>query len=290
MVMADPTLNVMSFNIRFDGGIAAPGNPDYWPEREPLVEKFLSLTRPDILGVQELMGHQIASVQRGLSSGYESFGLSRDHDVDGERCSIFYNSERLELKHWDQLWLSDTPRVVASKSWGNRIPRVVSWGLFHDRVTGREFTLANTHLDHLFTGSEFPLRNGRVDANFDHSRVKSAELINALFAGTIPAMLMGDFNSHHSGVKGHDSYPGTKVHDVLTSHFNDTFDSVDRNETPDYGTFNDYETPALDGARIDWILATPDIKVKETTTHTFNVNGRYPSDHLPISARLELTK
>lgn len=288
MVIADPTLNIMSMNIRFDSGEASPGNPDYWPEREPLIEKFLSLTRPDILGVQELMGHQMPAVQRGLSSGYESFGRSRDHDVSGERCEIFYSSARLELKRWDQLWLSDTPEVVASTTWGNRVPRVVTWGLFKDRVTGREFTVANTHLDHLYTGSEYRLRDEHPGCAFDHSRAKSAEMINALFATTIPAILMGDFNSHHSGVKEHDWYPGTKVHDVLTTHFNDTFDSVDRKKNPDYGTFNDYRTPTLDAPRIDWILSTPDIEVHGTKTHTFNVNGRYPSDHLPISAQVKL--
>lgn len=290
MFKDDPSLHVMSLNIRCDigEGDTSPGHPDYWPGREPLVEKFLALNKPDILGVQELMGHQISAVQRGLSFGYESFGRSRDHDINGERCSIFYNSERLQLKSWNQFWLSDTPQVVASKSWGNMIPRVVSWGLFYDRVTGREFTLANTHFDHLFTGSEFPMRKGQVDPSFDNSRIKSAELINTTFAGNTPAILMGDFNSHHSGSKGHELYPGTKVHDVLTSHFNDTFDSVDNHQNPAYGTFNNYQAPDLDAARIDWILATPDIAVKETITHTFNVNGRYPSDHLPISAKLQL--
>lgn len=289
MVIDDPTLHVMSLNIRFDSGEVNPGHPDYWPEREPLIEKFLSVNRPDILGVQELMGHQMPAVQRGLSSGYESFGSSRDHDVTGERCGIFYNAERLELKHCDQLWLSDTPRVVASTTWGNEVPRVVSWGLFHDRVTGHDFTVANTHLDHLFTGSEFHQRVAQPGLAFDYSRTKSAAMINALFAGTIPAILVGDFNSHYSGGREHDWYPGTNVHDVLTTHFNDTFDAVDGNERPDCGTFNDYQTPTSDSPRIDWILSTPDIEVHETKTHTFNVNGRYPSDHLPISAWLELS-
>ena len=289
MVIVDPALNVMSLNIRFDGGDTKPGNPDYWPEREPLIEKFLSLTKPDIIGVQELMGHQVPAVHRGLSSGYESFGLSRDHDVDGERCAVFYNSERLHLKSWDQLWLSDTPRVVASTTWGNRVPRVVSWGVFHDLVTGRDFTVANTHFDHLYTGGDLVLSKTQFDPAFNHARIKSAEMLNDLFAETIPAILMGDFNSHYSGGKEHAFYPGTKVvHDVLTTCFNDTFDVSDRHTNPDYGTFNDYQSPELDGPRIDWILTTPDIDVKETTTHAFHVNGRYPSDHLPISARVEI--
>lgn len=290
MVIADPTLNVMSLNIRFDGGDTGPGHPDYWPEREPLIEKFLSLTRPDILGVQELMGHQIPAVQRGLSAGYESFGRSRDHDADGERCGIFYNTDRLELISWDQLWLSDTPRVIASATWGNRVPRVVTWGVLRDLVTGRDFTMANTHLDHLFTGSDLVLSKTPYCPSFNHARIKSAEMLNDLFAGTIPAILMGDFNSHHSGVKEHDWYPGTKaVHEVLTTHFNDTFDATNNHVNPDYGTFNDYGTPSLESPRIDWILSTPDIEVKITTTHTFSVNGRYPSDHLPISALVEIT-
>lgn len=288
MVIADPSLNIMSFNIRFDGGDTGPGHPDYWPEREPLIEKFISLNKPDILGVQELMGHQIPAVLRGLSSEYESFGRSRDHDVNGERCGVFYNTERLELKYWKQLWLSDTPEVVASATWGNRVPRVVAWGLFRDRVTGREFTVANTHLDHLYTGSEFVNRDEESDRAYDYCRLRSAEMIRDLFVGTTPAILMGDFNSHHSGSRTHDWYPGTKVHDALEKLFNDATDVTARVTNPSYGTFNDYRKPSLDGPRIDWILTTPDIEVEETSTYTFNVNGRYPSDHLPISARVTL--
>ena len=46
-----------------------------------------------------------------------------------------------------QIVFSDTPGVVKSMSWGNRIERVCTWAYFEDRE-GPAFYLYNVHLDH----------------------------------------------------------------------------------------------------------------------------------------------
>lgn len=263
MLIDDPTLHVMSFNIRCDTGKTISGDPDYWEDRDPILREFLSEAQPDLVGVQELMYHQIPAVQEGLSSKYAYIGESRDSSVLGEMGPIFYNTERLSLNNWGQQWLSDEPEHE-STTWGNQVPRIVTWGNFTDRVTGKNFTATNTHFDHIS----------------EYSRIRSAEMLVNLFSGTIPIILTGDFNAESSF--------GTKEHDVLTSAFQDTFKVSRHHLNPCYGTFNNYETPDVDAKNIDWILSSPEITVKATLTHTFNVNGRYPSDHLPISARLQL--
>lgn len=264
MVVADPTLHVMSFNIRCDTGKAIVGSPDCWSGREPIMRQFLSQVHPDIIGVQELMYHQIPVIQEGLGSKYAYIGESRDSSASGELGAIFYNTERLTMTHWDQLWLSDTPHKPESITWGNNVTRIVTWGDFIDNATGQSFTFTNTHFDHIS----------------EYSRIRSAEMLVNLFSTTKPVILTGDFNS--------DSCASSKEHDIMTMAFQDTF-KVSRNHVnPSYGTFNDYMEPSLDGRRIDWILSSPEITVRATKTHTFNVDGRYPSDHLPISARLEL--
>lgn len=263
MLIDDPTLHVMSFNIRCDTFKAVAGDPDRWEDREPLLRQFLSESQPDLVGVQEPMYHQMDAVQQGLSSKYAYIGESRDSSELGELGPIFYNTERLILNDWGQSWLSDEPDHE-STTWGNRVPRIVTWGNFTDRVTGKIFTATNTHFDHIS----------------EYSRIRSAEMLVNRFSGTIPIILTGDFNAEAS--------LGTKEHDVLMSAFQDTFQVSRHHLTPRYGTFNNYETPDVATKTIDWILSSPEVTVKATMTHTFNVDGRYPSDHLPISARLQL--
>ena len=266
MITEDHTLQIMSFNIRCDTGKNHSGDPDYWPEREPLVRQLLTEAQPDILGVQELMTCQIPAVQQGLSSRYAYIGQSRDNTNKGEMSAIFYNTERLVPRYWNQLWLSDTPRVPASITWGNDCTRIVTWGTFLDKKTGREMTVSNTHFDHIS----------------EYSRIRSAEMLVSLFGGCDPVVLMGDFNA--------DADPHNKEYDVLTSVFRDSSAVTEHHSTPDWGTFSDYHEPSMDDPRIDWILSSQDVAVRDTKTYTFNVDGHYPSDHLPISARVELVR
>ena len=41
------------------------------------------------------------------------------------------------------------------------------------------------------------------------------------------------------------------------------------------------------GRRIDWILYRGNLKTLEAETVTHNLDGRYPSDHYPVFAKLE---
>ena len=46
--------------------------------------------------------------------------------------------------------------------------------------------------------------------------------------------------------------------------------------------------PSGDTARIDWILVGGPIDVLSAETILFNEAGRYPSDHFPVAARVEI--
>ena len=58
------------------------------------------------------------------------------------------NRTRLEPLAHDHFWLSDTPEVVGSSTWGNANRRMVTWVKFRDLATAKEFYHFNTHLDH----------------------------------------------------------------------------------------------------------------------------------------------
>ena len=53
------------------------------------------------------------------------------------------------------------------------------------------------------------------------------------------------------------------------------------------GTFSRF-TGNLDGRKIDYIFITPDTHVSEATIVRTSKNGRYPSDHYPVTAKLSL--
>lgn len=92
-------------------------------------------------------------------------------------------------------------------------------------------------------------------------------------------MVTGDFNSAAHGNPVHGA--------MLGAGLVDTWDTAAERGTP-YATFHGYGPLVPGGERIDWILATPGVRAERTTADTFTLDGRYPSDHLPVRATLLL--
>ncbi|MFD6138929.1 endonuclease/exonuclease/phosphatase family protein [Promicromonospora sp. NPDC060271] len=260
-------LHAMSFNVRYDReGQTRPGEPDYWPERAPLTSEFLRLEQPTILGVQEVEFNQLSAVEAGLGRGYKMVGFGRDGGAAGEYSAVFYDARRLTVKWWDQFWLSDTPKVIGSATWGNTVTRIVTWAELHDSVTGRDFLHINSHFDH----------------QAENARVRSAQVVRDQIAEIdLPVVFTADCNA---------AAEGSAAYDVLVTEggLQDTWLAADRQLTPYAGTFPNYGTPNPDGARIDWILASPGVEVRAAAINTWTSGGRYPSDHTPVQALLKL--
>nr|BFF20035.1 endonuclease/exonuclease/phosphatase family protein [Promicromonospora thailandica] len=260
-------LHVMSFNVRYDReGQTRPGEPDHWPERAPLTTAFLRLEQPTVLGVQEVEFNQLTAVEDGLGRGYAMVGFGRDGGAAGEYSAIFYDARRLTLTWWDQFWLSDTPAVIGSATWGNTVTRIVTWARFHDTVTGRDFVHINSHFDH----------------QVENARVRSAQVVRDQVADSgLPVVFTADCNA---------AAGASAPYDVLVTDggLQDTWLAADRRLTPQVGTFPNYGAPVPDGERIDWILVTPGVDVRAAAINTWTRGGRYPSDHTPVQALLRL--
>jgi endonuclease/exonuclease/phosphatase family metal-dependent hydrolase len=259
-------LHAMSFNVRYDReGQTQPGEPDYWPERALLTTEFLRLEQPTVLGVQEVEFNQLSAVEEGLGRHYRMVGFGRDGGAGGEYSAIFYDARRLTVKWWDQYWLSDTPDLIGSATWGNSVTRIVTWAELHDNVTGRDFVHINSHFDH----------------QAENARVRSAQAVRDQVAEAgLPVVFTADCNA---------AAEGSAPYDVLVTDggLRDTWLAADRQLTPDVGTFPNYGTPDPDGARIDWILTTPGIEVRSAAINTWTRDGRFPSDHTPVQALLK---
>ena len=262
------TLHVASYNIRYAKRGVPVGNPDSWAAREPVLQRWLQAERPTVLGVQEALFSQVRSVDHALPPSYRSVGLGRDGGSRGEFTSIFYSGTRLQLVDFDHFWLSDTPNVMGSYSWGNTITRMVTEARFVDKVTDIEFAVLNTHFDHTDSSSRANAAQALVE------RISGAH-------ADVPVILTGDFNEPAGA-----SEPFT----VLTEGcgLRDSWVSAKRRLSNAYGTFPQYGREVEGADRIDWILASDRVEVLSAAIDPFTWRGQAASDHLPVQALVRL--
>jgi len=264
-------LTVMSFNIRY--GTANDGE-NRWENRRQMVCDVIAEHRPDVLGLQEALKFQIDEILARVP-GYVLIGVGREDGAQkGEYSCILYRGDRFDVKESGTFWLSDTPDVPGSITWGNQCTRVCTWAKFVERATGRVFWMYNTHLDHVSQ----PAR--------EKGAVQIARHITG-HASDGPYILTGDFNSGERNaairyLKGEQPLEGETVGVVLW----DTFRVVHPDEK-EVGTFNGWRG-RTNGEKIDYIFAGPGWKVLDAAILKTNVDGRYPSDHFPLTARLRM--
>lgn len=257
---AAPDLHVMTFNVRRPM-VGPQRAADRWTRRRGLVTALLAAERPTLLGTQETVPEQAATIRDALGPAYRFVGRGHGPHQRGEGCPIFFDSERLQLLDWFQTALSDTADVPGSTSWGNRVPRILVTASFLDLRTSARFVAVNTHLDHL-------------SAN---SRVRSAEEIRSQAAArSLPSIVTGDFNA---GVRS-PAYRALFEGDVLA----DAWAAASVRSTVESGTFGGYRAPRPGGRRIDWIAVSPGVQVEQAAINARAVDGRWPSDHVPVQA------
>ena len=262
-----PPVRVMSFNLRY--GTADDGD-NAWPHRRDLVMRTIGDFNPTLLDVQEALRFQLDELHAEFPHLAE-IGIGRDDGAEaGEYSAILYDLERLERLDSGTFWLSDTPEVVASTSWGNRITRIVTWTRLRDRAGGDTFYVFNTHWDH----------------ESQPSRERSAELILQRIAdraGGGPVILTGDFNA------GEDNPAFARLvaaYAGAADHLRDTFRAL-HPDAEDVGTFNGF-TGERSGEKIDAILVSGEWRVLEAGIDRAHDGGRYPSDHFPVTAVVAL--
>jgi len=257
-------LHVMSYNLRF----ASDTGPHTWAQRRPVIAELLRHEQPTILGTQEGLYPQLRDVEQDLPAFYDWIGEGRGGGHRDEFAAIFFDTRRLEPLASGHFWLSGTPDVPGSKSWGNTTVRMATWIHFADKHTGGEFVALNTHLDN---SSEF-------------ARQRGAELIRDRIndiPSTLPVILTGDFNT---------AAQDSASYRILTSGTGlaDAWTSATQRRTPLISTWHGYEPLVPDGRRIDWILTRGAAGVAAAGINTFTDRGRYASDHLPMQALLTL--
>lgn len=257
--VATNSLVVMTYNLRY----ASATPPNSWPVRRPPMCELIKATAPDVIGTQEGLYHQLKDLAADLPE-FEWIGLGRDGGSKGEFMAVFYRKQRLEPLEFNHFWLSDTPEVIGSSTWGNSNRRMLTWVKFRDLTCGREFYCFNTHFDH-------QVQNAR-----ERSARLVRERIEALHT-ELPVLLIGDFNA----VAGSNSAYTTMTENGFLS---DAWLATTNRVGEGLGTFNDFKTIPRDGKRIDWILFRGPVEVLSASINSFSRDRQFPSDHLPVTA------
>lgn len=254
----DPqTLRVMSFNVRLP---AESDGPDRWELRRDQVVRMLREQSPDVIGTQELFAEQGDYLARQMPE-YAWFGRGRESNGGGEHMGVFYRRDRLRVIESGDFWLSDTPEVPGSITWGHLHPRMVTWALFETMADKRRFYLFNTHLPYRGEDENARLRGAQA----------IARRLRALPDG-VPVVLTGDFNT----------LPDTTAYAEFKGLLQDAWISAAKRTGPE-GTFHGFTGQPQ--KRIDWILVR-DLKVNRMRVVDSHENGRYPSDHFPLAVEL----
>lgn len=281
------TLNVMSFNIRHASGFgSALSPPNGWFDINDLINgqpqtngrrlralAVIGANDPDLLGVQESILIQTDDLRSELSD-YDYVGVGREDGVNqGEQNGIFYRRSRFTQRNSGHFWLSETPNAPGTTfatSFDSGNPRMVTWVMLNDLLTGSPLMVVNTH---------WSLNQS--------ARQQSAALIrDRVFslAGEIPMIVMGDLNTTETSPEFQLLRDGENSDDGLLV---DAYRQVHPPSNQER-TFHNYSGGTL-GSRIDHILFSDrDFVALDATIDRTTYNGLYTSDHYPVTARLQI--
>ncbi len=266
--VAEVPVRVMSFNVR---NSRAQDGENAWPKRTELFFATVERFGPDLVGFQEVLADQYDALVARLPE-YGFSGVARDDGKrQGEWSCVAYRKNRFTVVADGNFWLSETPTVIGSKSWDAALTRLCSWVRLRDEQNGREYVFANTHFDHK-----------GVIARQESSRLLSRQLSE--IAKGVPAILIGDFNITEDNpayaVLVRPAAPGAV-------RWIDSFRTMYPKRSSEESSFHAFKGGAT-GSRIDFIFHTDHFRTKAASVDRSGENGRFPSDHYPVTAVLVL--
>ncbi|MCA9129506.1 MAG: endonuclease/exonuclease/phosphatase family protein [Planctomycetales bacterium] len=262
-----PRLKVLSYNIRY---LNKNDGQDSWENRKLAVVETIQTA--DVIGLQEVVDQQLDFIKRNTPD-YQWYGVGRDDGkLAGEMTAIGWKTGRIQVLDKGTFWLSEASDKVGSKSWDAALPRIASWIRLRMAGGDKSCLLVNTHFDH----------RGAI------ARKESAKLLRAWIAGNrqgLPAILIGDLNAQLGSEPLEEllSNPNDGVNELI-----DARQVAEQQDNGPNSTWNGFDH-IVDKRRIDHILVVGKVGVESFLTLDPRTEaGRFASDHLPVSAVLQL--
>lgn len=250
-----------------------------WGTRRKICEQVMRKYKADVYCLQEVLEIQYKDLKKDFPDyqvlgfdGPEMDAMPRDGGYYGiGKNLIMYSMQRYELTGAGVYWLSETPLLGGSKSWGTARARHVNWARLRDRKTGEEFRVLTVHLDHISQEA----RLGQISVVLEES---------SQYPVDFPQVMAGDLNAKPSNPVAEairsdgwtDSY--RSFHGVAA----DTLCSAHGFKGPQY-------VPKGTPGRIDYIYYKgKGVSVKDSFLVFDSVGGKYPSDHYFLVSDLVL--
>lgn len=258
-LFAQKEIIVASFNLRMN---TEKDGVNAWPNRREMVKALIKYHEFDLMGTQEGFRSQLEDIAELKEFAFTGAGRD-DGRLAGEHSAIFYKKDRFTLLESGDFWLSETPDKPG-KGWdATCCNRIASWAKFRDRKSKKTFYFFNVHFDH--QGVVARRESGRL----------MVEKIRAI-AGKSPVILTGDLNS----------VPETEQIKRIGELLNDTYRVSEQPPYGPAGTANGFRLDAPLKNRIDYIFVSPGITVLKYGALSDHKDLRYPSDHLPVVAKV----
>lgn len=259
--------NVLSYNIRLD---LASDSVNRWDNRKERVVQTILDNEADIVGLQEVIHHQLVYIAESLPN-YDWMGVGRGDGMEkGEYSPIFYNKNKFTEVGSGYFWLSETPMEAGSKGWDAALPRIATWAKLQDNRTKRTVFVLNTHFDHM--GQQARTESARL----------ILEKINAYTKKELfPVIVTGDFNA-------------TPESDVIKSitdvrnpfHLIDTRFISPKKLGVDWSFHNFGRLEMNKRPLIDYVFVQNNVSVLEYEVIDDTGGNGYTSDHCPVLVKV----
>lgn len=257
-------MKIMTFNIRADNIFDINNR---WHKRADLVYETMRKYDCEIIGLQEVTQKMHKDICNNMTE-YHIVGLGRTKRLFSEKNSVLIKKDLKILEH-QTFWLSKTPEKEGSTVFFSLFPRICTTVLCESE-SGEKLRIYNTHLDCLFASArEFGLR-------------KIAEIMEANYEKEkVPCILMGDFNAT----------PNSKVMKKFKSGKYTSkrlFAVQDINEALYDKTTMSMFKGKEQGVHIDYIFVSEEFEILDAEVVKYNKDGKYPSDHYPVVAKVKV--
>lgn len=257
-------MRIMTFNLRCDFFLDFNNR---WAMRKDIAVNLIKEYNCEIIGTQEVTQKMHSDLEDNLH-GYNIIGRPRSKKISDERNDILISKE-LEIVDHKTFWLSDSPEIEGSSKWYSLYPRICTTAVI-ELDNKKKIRVCNSHLDcFLPQAREYGLK-------------KLIEVIKAeQKKENLPVIIMGDFNATPNSRLIRNFKDGLytdkrmiAVQDIDTSIYKQ-------------GTRGNFKGKN-NGLHIDYIFVSEEFKILNTQILKYNENGKYPSDHYPILAEIDL--
>jgi endonuclease/exonuclease/phosphatase family metal-dependent hydrolase len=234
-----------------------------WKQRKELCLAVIKRYKPDLVSFQEVFYQQAVDIKKEFKDyyflGYDGPEMDETKHTYGgvAKNPVLIKKSKFDLLGAGTYWLSETPLIGGSLSWGTARARHANYFRLKDLSTGKEFRLVNTHLDH----KSQPARQKQVDLILADVNQYSA---------SFPQIFTGDLNMGTSN---------EVVKTIVASNFVDAYAALNNNHEPGATAHSFLGEKKKGGHRIDYIFTKGDVKALNCNLIKDSKDGLYPSDH-----------